>query len=170
MNHAGCAVLLFTLVMFYADTEAQTTPAGRSSDNVTIIMRRSHLYKAGSERITPHQDFEITGQISQSDVHKGWQFTSSVTKPDVNKANFTKFILYNGSDSVTSTGLDNGSGNHLGLLIGLVILCVALGVAVMGGMLYYGFKKGLLRHVPSSYENFKNSKAEFDSKQDTVHI
>ena len=76
------------------------------------------------------------------------------------------------ADLVESTGDSGVDGRQIGLTVGMVLLCVAIGVGVMVGMLVYGFKKGLLRHVPSNYDNFKNSdtSASFDSKQETVHI
>ena len=57
-------------------------------------MRKSNTYSALSDRITPNSEFEISGEVSKSTVHSGWQYIVKVTKPDTNKSNFTEFKLY----------------------------------------------------------------------------
>lgn len=72
-----------------------------------------------------------------------------------------------------STALDEHT-NTMSIVLGVVLTVAVLGIILMAGMMFYSYRKGLLRHVPLSYSTFKNSdndqRASFDSRQQSVHI
>lgn len=62
----------------------------------------------------------------------------------------------------------------MSIVLGVVLTVAIIGIILMAGMMFYSYRKGLLRHVPMSYSTFKNPeqerRASFDSREETVHI
>jgi len=135
-----------------------------NAPNFTIQFTKSTVYEATSNRIPPDGEFEITGQLLQTST--GWEYQANVTKPEVN--HFSGLVLR--TLTVTHTPPEKDRSLQIGLTVGLSLLFALLGFGIMVGLVVWGVRKGYIRHVATSYKNFKNSTPKYNVKEGDVHM
>lgn len=132
--------------------------------NLTIQFTKATVYMATSNRIQPDQDFELTGKLNFK--NGGWEYRANVTRP-VNNS-FSDFVL--NTMKVSPVPHTKDRSLQIGLTIGLSLLFAFVGVGIMVGLVVWGVRKGYIRHVATSYKNFKNSAPKYNVKEGDVHM
>lgn len=131
-----------------------------------VIFNKTTVYQSSA---TFDGSFQLSGILQWMNDRSYWSYKANVTVP-IGKP-FSTFVFYSTTDK--STALDEHT-NTMSIVLGVVLTVAVLGIILMAGMMFYSYRKGLLRHVPLSYSTFKNSdndqRASFDSRQQSVHI
>ncbi|XP_045200667.2 uncharacterized protein LOC123554514 [Mercenaria mercenaria] len=96
-----------------------------------------------------------------------WHMKSNVTVP---KNGLFGEILLHQTDSTVGPWFDDGPEPwRYFVIIGIPIILAVIGVSGTVGLIYWGIKRGYIRHVPKSYNNFNNP-VQFSANRDNVHI
>ncbi|XP_069104634.1 uncharacterized protein [Argopecten irradians] len=142
---------------------------GNDDLRVRIIFSMTRLVKSSSH-FSPDNELQIVGYLSRKSGYDGWTFLGNATKPENNFFRGFNFSADNGKISPASAYPPVNESLRVGLTIGLSLTCAFIGVAAMVAITIWAIRKGYLRHVQTSYENFKNPKPAYRAKDDSLHI
>lgn len=142
---------------------------GGDHARMRVVFTMTKLLKS-SPRFNPNDDFQIAGYISRKPGYTGWLYIGNATKPDHNLFQGFHFSADNGKIAPADKYTPGDESLRIGLTIGISLTCAFLGVAAMVAITVWAIRKGYLRHVPSSYESFKNPSTTFSAKDNSLHI
>ncbi|XP_060064042.1 uncharacterized protein LOC132544462 [Ylistrum balloti] len=142
---------------------------GSDTSHTRIIFTMTKLTKS-SPIFGPNAEFQLVGYLSRKSGYDGWIFRGNATKPDGNFFQGFNFSADNGKITPAAPYPPGNESLRVGLTIGLSLLCAFIGVAAMVSITVWAIRKGYLRHVPTSYENFKNPKPAYRAEDDSLHI
>ncbi|XP_060599360.1 uncharacterized protein LOC132752961 isoform X2 [Ruditapes philippinarum] len=96
-----------------------------------------------------------------------WKIRSNVTVP--NNGLFGEILLHQ-TDSTKGPWFDDGPEPwRYFVIIGIPIILAVVGVAGTTALIYWGIRKGYIRRIPKSYDNFENP-VQFNANREGVHI
>ncbi|XP_021341043.1 uncharacterized protein LOC110441996 [Mizuhopecten yessoensis] len=144
-------------------------PYSSADSRIRIIFTMTKLLKS-SPRFSPKDEFQIAGYLNRKPGFDGWMFQGNATKPDLNFFQGFNFSADNGKVTPASPYPPGNESLRVGLTIGVSLVCALIGVAAMVAITVWAIRKGYLRHVPTSYENFKNPRPAYRAKDDSLHI
>lgn len=112
------------------------------------------------------ENFSFTGALYQEqDV---WKYKGSVTVPQYGL--FGEIFLTQSSGHLSPLEDDEDRSWRYVVIIGIPIILALVGIAGTVGMVYWALKKGYIRHVPKTYDNFRNPSVKYETDKEAVHI